>query len=121
MQDWEARVASHKLKGVEVVPDKIVINSLFQGEFAAEMYAAGLEYTQLKWERGLVTPVVMGRSFAQCIKDPLKSSQMQGLGRDAGRHLARGFFFAEIARLGDDRARRSLESWVQLSKLYIGS
>ncbi|MFA5951882.1 MAG: hypothetical protein WC807_16530 [Hyphomicrobium sp.] len=114
-------MANHKLKGLEAVPDKIVINALFQGEFAAEMYAAGLEYTQLKWERGLRTPVVMGRSFGRCIAKPLTSSQMGGLGRDAGRHLARGFFFSEIARLGDERARRSLESWVQLSKLYIGS
>lgn len=114
-------MANHRLKGLDVVPDKIVVNSLFQGEFAAEMYAAGLEFTQLKWERGILTPVVMGRSFGECIKKSLTPVQITGLGRDAGKHLARGFFFSEVARLGDDRARRSLESWVQLSKLYIGS
>lgn len=115
------RVGSHKLKGLDVIPDEMVRNALFQGAFAADMYAMGLAATQARWQRGLPVPQIMGRDFGRCVRRVLTKEEMECLGLDAGRHLARGFFLEQVARLGDERAQRSLESWVRMSKLHIGS
>lgn len=114
-------VASHSLPGLEQVPDRLVRDALFQGAFGADMYAMGLALTQERWQQGLPTPRIMGRDFGRCVRRVLAKGEIERLGLDAGRHLARGFFLEQVARLGDERAQRSLESWVRMSKLHVGS
>lgn len=114
-------MTGQRLNGLEVVPDGMVREALFQGAFGADMYAMGLMVTQARWLAGLPVPRIMGRDFGACLQRQVTKDEIARLGLEAGRHLARGFFLNEVDRLGDERAQRSLASWVRMSKLHVGS